>query len=65
MNAGSEQTLVFIGLRRRGFADQDLDCRMPLILSIEDEAGGCSVRKKTPLAVCQSAFSGADAPTTS
>jgi hypothetical protein len=33
-------------------------------LSIEDEAGGCSVRKKMTLAVGQSPFSGADAPTT-
>ena len=33
-------------------------------LSIEDEAGGRSVRKKMTLAVGQSPFSGADAPTT-
>ena len=35
-----------------------------LTLSIEDEAGGCSVRKKMTLAVGQSPFSGTDAPTT-
>ncbi len=34
------------------------------ILPIEDEAGGCSVRKKTTLAVGQTPFSGTDALTT-
>lgn len=33
-------------------------------LSVEDEAGGCPVRQKMPLAVSYAAFSGADAPAT-